>query len=70
MCEHSKYKASNYMMAKNALKAMGKNTICWMSKIVNKCEKCGADISHAKRVQVKTPEEYIAKMGRKKTWQT
>jgi hypothetical protein len=34
-----------------------------MSKIVNKCEKCGADISHAKRVQVKTPEEYIAKMG-------
>jgi len=63
MCEHLKYKTSNYMMAENALRAMAKSTICWMGKIIIKCGECGADISHAKRVQVKTPNEYIVGLG-------
>jgi hypothetical protein len=61
-CTHQKYKAGSYMMLGNALKAMKRGEICWMGKIIIKCE-CGTDISHAKRVKVKTPEQYISELG-------
>jgi hypothetical protein len=36
-----------------------KNDICWMSKIITHCQDCGADISHARVVLVKTVKEYL-----------
>jgi Zn-finger domain-containing protein len=49
------------MTADDALKAMSKNKIVWFGMIVTHCE-CGADISKAKRVRVKTFEEYMRDM--------
>ena len=59
-CTHDIHKGDDHMMADRALKAIhGKNSICWMSAIIKKCETCGADISHARRVRVKTVKEVL-----------
>ena len=62
-CAHNRYRQNDYMMVENAKKAMKAGKICWMGIVVTDCEICGADISHAKRVQVMTGEQYIKNMG-------
>ena len=57
-CTHERYKTENYMLASNALKAMSRGDIVRIGKVVQSCEDCGMDISHAKRVRVETFEEY------------
>lgn len=57
-CTHDRYRAKNYMMSENAMKAMKKGDIVWRGMIIKNCQDCGVDISHAKRVQVKTFEQW------------
>lgn len=58
-CTHDKYRGKGWMMASNALKAMKRGQIIRIGKIIKNCEQCGADISHAKRVQTWTYEEWL-----------
>jgi hypothetical protein len=56
-CTHEKYKGDGYMMADNAMKALKRNEIVWVGMVIQECE-CGADISHAKRVPIRTYEQW------------
>lgn len=56
-CTHEKYKAKDYMMYSNAVKAFKRNELKIIGTPVLKCEDCGADISHAQRVKVKRTKE-------------
>ena len=58
-CTHDRYKANNYMMYSNAVKAFEMGDIKIIGTPVINCEDCGADISHAKRVKVKSTKEEI-----------
>lgn len=60
-CDHSIYRQGGYLTADNALKAIGskKSDICWMSAIIQTCETCGADISHARAVKVQTVDDIM-----------
>ena len=60
-CTHDRYRKPDYMCAPTALK---NSNIAWVGMIVQKCESCGADISHAKRAQVKTAEEYMREVNK------
>jgi RNA polymerase-binding transcription factor DksA len=51
------------MLLDNAKKAMRKGDICWVGITVKNCAECGEDISHARRVQVKTADEYLRGLG-------
>ena len=61
-CNHDRYRQSDYMMIENAKKAMKAGQICWIGIVVKECETCGADISHAKRVQTKTVDQYMGSL--------
>ena len=54
ICDHGRYKTKDYMMYSNAVKAHDKGEIKIVGTLVIKCEHCGADISHAKRVRIKS----------------
>ena len=56
-CTHEKYKTKDYMMYSNAVKAFEAGDIKIIGTPVTSCEDCGADISHAKRVKVKSTKE-------------
>jgi len=56
-CTHNKYRSSDYMMYSNAVKAFEKGEIKIVGTPVIKCEDCGADISHAQRVKVKSTKQ-------------
>ena len=58
-CTHEKYKTKDYMMYSNAVKAFEAGDIKIIGTQVINCEDCGADISHAKRVKVKSLEKKI-----------
>jgi len=62
-CNHQRYKNGGYLTAGNALKAMKKGVICWMSETVKACECCGEDLSMHSVVKVKTSDEYIRGLG-------
>jgi hypothetical protein len=36
-----------------------KNDVCYMGMIIKSCGDCGADISHGRRVMVKTVKEVL-----------
>ena len=38
--------------------------IAWRSTVIKNCSECGADISYAKVVRVKTPEQIIKEIGK------
>ena len=56
-CTHEKYKTKDYMMYSNAVKAFEIGDVKIIGTPVINCEDCGADISHAKRVKVKSTKE-------------
>ena len=60
-CTHDRYRKSDYMCHPTALK---NSNIAWVGMIVQKCEECGADISHAKRAPVLTASEYLRRLGK------
>ena len=49
------------MYLPNAWKAAAikKNEIAWVGRVVYRCEECNADISHAKRVEIKTASQIM-----------
>jgi len=53
VCNHGRYKTKDYMMYSNAVKAHDRGEIKIVGTLVTKCEDCGKDISHAKRIKVK-----------------
>lgn len=60
-CTHQCHKTPRHMSESKAMSMLrAKNEICWMSKIITNCQDCGADISHARVVLVKTVKEYLA----------
>ena len=65
-CNHSRYKTDSYMLAENAMKALGQrntnNLIYWVGMVVTHCADCGENISHARRVRVKTVNEYVTEI--------
>ena len=61
-CNHDKYRQDNFMMIDNAKKAMKAGKICWIGMMIQNCENCGADISHAKRIEVKTAAQYMGSL--------
>lgn len=58
-CAHARYRQFDYMRVDEAKAAMKAGKFCWMGKIVEVCANCGKDISGAKRVQVKTADQYM-----------
>ena len=64
-CTHEKYKTKDYMMYSNAVKAFDKGEIKIIGTVVDVCKDCGADISHAKRVKVKSTKEEPKKPTKK-----
>lgn len=64
-CTHEKYKSKDYMMYSNAVKAFEAGDIKIIGTPVINCEDCGADISHAKRVKVKSTKEEPKKPTKK-----
>lgn len=58
-CNHKHYKEPHHMTASKALRMMKDGKIVWMSKTIKNCNQCGADISYANVVEVKTFEEYM-----------
>ena len=56
-CTHERYKAKDYMMYSNAVKAFEKGDVQIIGTPVSKCEDCCEDISHAKRVKVRNMRE-------------
>ena len=56
-CTHDRYKTKDYMMHSNAVKAFEMGDIKIIGTPVINCEDCGADISHAKRVKIKSLKE-------------
>ena len=63
ICDHSHYNYDNgYLVSDEALKAMRANKVCWMGMVIKNCDKCGADISYARVVKVKTAEQCIEEM--------
>lgn len=58
-CTHEFYKTANFMQLEKARKDPN---IAWTGKIVQKCKDCDMDIAFARRVQVKTAEQYLRSM--------
>lgn len=52
------------MYINNAYIAMGHGSVCWIGKVVSHCKECGKNIKKAKRVEVKTPEQYLKELGK------
>jgi len=55
-CTHEFYKTNNFMQYEKAVKDPN---ICWTGMIEKTCKDCGQDIGFARRVQVKTVDQYM-----------
>jgi len=59
-CNHSHYKTKHFMQFEKAQKDPN---ICWTGMIEKTCKDCGMDIEFARRVEVKTVEQYKRSLG-------
>lgn len=59
-CNHDRYRADNYVSDIKAMAMMKAGEICRIGMVITHCADCGADISHGRRVQVKTVEQVLS----------
>lgn len=66
-CSHRQYCKPRYVTSQEALREMRRknSSVCWMSRRIEKCASCGADISHLNLVEVKGVKEYFDSLGLK-----
>lgn len=60
-CTHEYYKTADFMQVERARKDPN---ICWTGMIEKTCKDCGQDIEFARRVRVKTVDQYMAEVGK------
>ena len=63
MCNHDRYRQMPYLSDEEAMSLLReKNEYCWMGIVITHCADCGADISHGRRVEIKTVEQVMGEI--------
>jgi hypothetical protein len=63
-CKHNHYRKNQYCTLENAYIGMRQNKVAWIGMRVKNCKDCGADLSEYKIVPYKSPEQYLAEIGK------